>query len=188
MAWAQPTNPPQAKEPVAEIIRLFDQHRVVMLGEIHGSIQLDELLNKLVSTPAFSERVNDIIVEMGNALHQDALDRYIAGGDVPIDKLRSVWQDVVGAPAGISTLPYHGLFATVREINHRLPPEHKLRVLAGDSPIDWDSVGSREDIAPFLSFRDEHYGSVVRYEVLAKRHNALLIMGAGHLQRRESKP
>lgn len=188
LAAAQSTTPPQAKEPVAEIIRLFDQHRVVMLGEIHGSIQFDELLKRLVSTPAFSERVNDIVVEPGNALHQDTLDRYIMGGDVPIERLRAVWQDVVGVPGGISTPPYHGLFATVREINRGLPPGRKIRVLAGDPPIDWERVKSREDIAPFLSFRDEHYGSVVRYEVLAKRRKALLIMGAGHFQRREGKP
>jgi len=188
LAAAQSTTPPQAKEPVAEIIRLFDQHRVVMLGEIHGSIQFDDLLKKLVSTPAFSERVNDIVVEPGNALHQDTLDRYITGGDVPIDTLRTVWQDMVGAPGGASTPPYHGLFATVREINRGLPPGRKLRILAGDPPIDWERVKSREDIAPFLSFRDEHYGSVVRYEVLAKRRKALLIMGAGHFQRREGKP
>jgi hypothetical protein len=188
LAAAQSTTPPQAKEPVAEIIRLFDQHRVVMLGEIHGSVQFDELLKRLVSTPAFSERVNDIVVEPGNALHQDTLDRYITGGDVPIDTLRAVWQDMVGAPGGVATPPYRGLFATVREINRKLPPERKLRVLAGDPPIDWDRVRTREDIAPFLSFRDEHYGSVVRYEVLAKRRKALLIMGAGHFQRHDGKP
>src|SRR5262249_2570363 len=86
---------PAAREPVAEIIRLFDQYRIVMLGEIHGSVQFDNLLKKLVSTAAFSDRVSDIVVEMGNARYQDVLDRYISGGDVPIDKLRHVWEDVV---------------------------------------------------------------------------------------------
>ncbi|MBI1791447.1 MAG: hypothetical protein HYR60_28290 [Acidobacteria bacterium] len=187
VAAAQPANSSQAKEPVAEIIRLFDQHRIVMLGEIHGSIQFDEVLDRLVRAQAFAERVNDIVVEMGNALHQDILDTYTAGGDVPISKLRSVWQDAVGAPGGISAPPYHGLFDTVREVNRKLPPERKLRVLAGDPPINWKGVSSREDIAPFLPFRDEHYASVVRYEVLAKRRKALLIMGAGHFQRRDNK-
>lgn len=188
VAGAQPAKSTLAKEPVAEIIRLFDQYRIVMLGEIHGSIQFDEFLDKLVRTPAFAERVNDIVVEMGNALHQDILDAYIAGGDVPVSKLRSVWQDVVGAPGGIPTQPYHGLFDTVREVNRKLPPERKLRVLAGDPPINWKNVSTREDIAPFLSFRDEHYGSVVRYEVLATRRKGLLIMGAGHFQRHDNKP
>ncbi len=56
-----------------------------------------------------------------------------------------------------------------------------------------DLIGRRVEtrdryIAPFLGFRDEHYASVVRYEVLALRRKALLIMGSGHFQRREGKP
>lgn len=58
----------------------------------------------------------------------------------------------------------------------------------GDPPIDWTRVETRDDIAPFLGFRDEHYASVVRYGVLALRRKALLIMGSGHFQRREGKP
>ncbi len=132
--------------------------------------------------------MNDIVVEMASSLHQPTLDDYVSGAEVPPHKLRSVWQDVVGAPGGIATSPYHGLFAAVREVNRRLQPDRKLRVLAGDPPIDWSRVRSREDIAPFLPFRDEHFASAVRYEVLARRHKALLIMGAGHFQRREGKP
>jgi hypothetical protein len=49
-AMAQTPAAPSAKEPVAEIVRLFGQYRLVMLGEIHGSIQFDELLKRLVDT------------------------------------------------------------------------------------------------------------------------------------------
>ena len=188
IASAQAPVASQAKEAVPEIVRLFDQHRIVMLGEIHGSIQFDQLLKQLANSPAFAERVNDIVVEMGNAVHQAVLDRYINGDDVPTERLAAVWQDAVGTPGGIAAEPYHGLFTAVREINRKLPPERKLRVLAGDPPIDWGQVQTREDIAPFLPFRDEHYASVVRYEVLAKRRKALLVMGAGHFLRRDAKP
>ena len=82
-----------------------------MLGEIHGSIQFDDLLKRLVSAAEFRERVNDVVIEMGNARHQDVLDRYVYGGDVPIDRLQPVWQDVAGAPGGIPTPPHHGLLA-----------------------------------------------------------------------------
>jgi hypothetical protein len=69
-----------------------------------------------------------------------------------------------------------------------LPEDRRLRVLCGGPPIDWTHVETRDDIAPFLGFRDEHYASVVRYDVLALRRKALLIMGSGHFQRREGKP
>jgi len=94
----------------------------------------------------------------------------------------------VGAPGGVAVAPYHGLFATIRSVNQGFPKDRRLRVLCGDPPIDWTGVETRDDIAPFLGFRDEHYASAVRYNVLALRRKALLIMGSGHFQRREGKP
>jgi hypothetical protein len=184
--------PPTAQEPVARvtsaIIKLFDQYRIVMLGEMHESIQEHALLNKLVAAPGFAERVNDIVVEVCNSLYQDTLDRYIAGEDVQAERLRRSWENVVGAPGGVAVAPYHDLYATIRALNQRLPKNRRLRVLCGDPPIDWTRVETRDDIAPFLGFRDEHYASVVRYDVLALRRKALLIMGSGHFQRRDGKP
>ena len=104
---------------------------------------------------------------MGNSLYQDLLDRYIAGENVPMEQLRKTWENQVGAPGGNSTPPYHGLLAAVRDANPKLPKERRIRVLAEDPPIEWEHVESRQDIVPFLLFRDEHFASVVRYQVLA---------------------
>jgi hypothetical protein len=182
-AWCQ-----TPQEPVQAISRLFDRYPIVMLGELHGSIQEHDLLEKLVTSREFANRANDVVIEACNSRYQDVLDRYIEGRDVPIKEVRKAWENTVGAPGGSPTPPYHGVLALIRENNQKLPQSRRLRVLCGDPPIDWDRVQSREDIAPFLSFRDEHYASVVRYEVLAKRRKALLIMGSGHFQRREGKP
>lgn len=188
IAAAQPSAEDPSSAVIAAIIKRFDQHRIVMLGEMHGSIQQHALLNKLVAAPAFAQRVNDIVVEACNSLYQEEMDRYIAGENVPADRLRPAWENVVGAPGGAPVPPYHGLFATVRSVNQGLPKERRLRVLCGDPPIDWTQVETRDDIAPYLPFRDEHYASVVRYQVLAQRRKALLIMGSGHFQRRDGKP
>jgi hypothetical protein len=177
-----------ATEAVSGILAQFNQYRVVMLGEMHESIQEHAFLNKLVSTPDFPAHVNDVVVEVCNSLYQEVMDRYIAGEDVPLDQLRPSWENVVGAPGGVAVAPYHGLFATIRSLNQKLPKARRLRVLCGDPPIDWSRVETRDDIAPFLPFRDEHYAGVVRYSVLALRRKALLIMGSGHFQRREGKP
>jgi len=66
-----------------------------------------------------------------------------------------------------------------------------IPVLLGDPPMDWGQVHSaadREHVGLFLPFRDEFYASVVRYQVLAKRHKALLIMGEGHFRRNAGQP
>jgi hypothetical protein len=176
------------QDPVQAILQQFEQHPIVMFGEIHACVQEHALLIKLVTSPGFAARVNDVVIEMGNSLYQEVLDRYIAGENVPVDQLRKTWENQLGAPGGNPTPPYHGLLVAVRLANQKLPKERRLRVLAGDPPIDWEHVASRQDIAAFLPFRDEHFASVVRYEVLAKRRKALLVMGAGHFQRREGKP
>lgn len=53
---------------------------------------------------------------------------------------------VPGGPGGIPVAPYHGLYATIRSVNQRLPKDRRLRVLCGDPPIDWTRVQTRDDI------------------------------------------
>lgn len=59
----------------------------------------------------------------------------------------------------------------------------KMQVLCGDPYTDWEKVKTREDIEPYLSHRDEWFTQVVKDEVLAKHHRALLIMGSGRFLR-----
>lgn len=132
-------------------------------------------------------RVNDIVVEFGNARYQDAIDRYISGENVPIEQAQMAWRDTVGALGPVSPV-YGDFYAAVRAANLKLPKKRRLRVLLGDPPIDWSDVRSREDIALYLPFRDEFYASVVRYQVLAKARRALLITGEGHVRRAGGRP
>jgi hypothetical protein len=67
----------------------------------------------------------------------------------------------------------------VRRINERLEPAAKLRVLAGDPPIDWSQVNRPEDVDPFRD-RDTSIAAVIRTEVLSRGHNALLLFGIRH--------
>jgi hypothetical protein len=178
---------PTPTDPVKGIIQLFDAYRIVMFGEIHECRQQYELLRQLVATPGFAERVNDIVVEFGNARYQSVVDRYVAGESVPLDQVQRAWRDPVGALGPVSPV-YGEFYAAVRAANLKLPKQRRVRLLLGDPPINWDEVHSREDIAFFLPFRDEYYASVVRHEVLAKKQKALLIMGAGHFRRNAGRP
>jgi hypothetical protein len=176
------------QEAVGAILKLFDSYRIVILGEAHLCIQEHDLFKALVESPDFAGRVNDVVIEPANSLFQPTLDRYISGEPVPPGDLEKVWQNFLGAPGGTPVAPYHGLLALIRARNQALPAEKRVRVLAGDPPINWEVVQSRDDIAPFLGFRDEHFASVVRYEVLAKRRKALIIIGAGHIERHAGQP
>jgi hypothetical protein len=168
------------------IIQAIDSHSIVMFGEAHEYKQEYEFLRTLVSAPEFRAKVDDIVVEFGNSLYQKTVDRYIAGEDLPIDQVQKAWQNTLAV--GPVSPVYPAFYAAVRQANLWRGGKHKLRILLGDPYIDWDKVTSREDVGPYLAHRDEFYASVVKDEVLARHHRALLIEGWGHFRRSAASP
>jgi hypothetical protein len=79
---------------------------------------------------------------------------------------------------------YEQFYRAVREANMKRRGKHRMRLLLGDPYGDWEKINDAEGLGPYLVHRDEWYAQVVKDEVLAKNHRALLIMGAGHFLRR----
>ncbi len=182
LCTAQNNRQPKPQDATAAMIHAFDTHNIVMFGEYHGNKQEHEWLRKLVSTPEFADRVDDIVMEFGNSLYQKSVDRYIAGEDVPFEQVQKAWRNVVGA-IGPPSPVYEWFYRIVRETNLKRRGKHQMRVVLGDPYADWDKIKDREDLGPYLANRDQWYAQVVKDEVLAKNHRALLIMGAGHFLR-----
>ncbi|MEU8333229.1 hypothetical protein [Micromonospora sp. NPDC048839] len=155
------------------ILAAFDRYDVVA-GASPNDIFLD-----LIRNPAFPGKVDVIAVECGNSLYQPLLDRYIAGEDVPLATVRQVWRNTTQPTCGFSAF-YERLFPLVREVNKSLPRAEKLRVLACDPPIDWNTVTSPEGLAPFEE-RDRTIAALMKKEVLAKDRKALMLFGISHL-------
>ena len=168
------------------IMQAFDTHSIVMFGEVHANKQEYEFLRALVSFPQFADKVDDIVVEYGNSLYQKVVDRYIAGEDVPIEEVQKAWRDTMAL--GPVSPVYPSLYEAIRLVNRQHAGKHQLRILLGDPYINWDNVKSREDVGPYLAHRDEFYASVVKDEVLAKHHRALLIEGWPHFARPPAGP
>jgi hypothetical protein len=164
---------------VPAILAAFGKYEVIGMSEGHGMKDVDDFVFSLIRNPAFSEKVNDIVVECGNSLYQPILDRYIAGEDVPFTEVREVWRNTTQQMCGMSGF-FEQFFPLVRAINQKLPPGKRLRVLAGDPPIDWNQVKSAQDIAKF-SDRDVNIASVMEKEVLLKHRKALMLFGEFHL-------
>ena len=173
---------PKPSNAVKAIVKAFDTRKLVALGETHGMQQEADFIALLIRHPEFSIKVNDIVVEFGNALYQDVIDRYLAGKEVAPAELRQVWRNTTQLLVWNSPI-YEKFFADVRALNQTLPASRRLRVLLGDPPIDWNKVQTREEIQSFGGQRDQHYAKVVEDEVLAKGRKALLIAGAGHFTR-----
>lgn len=177
------SNPtPEAATPA--ILAAFDKYQVVAMPEGHRLKDVDDFVLSLIRNPAFPEKVNDIAVECGNSLYQPILDRYIAGEDVPFTEVRKVWRNTtVIMMCGTSGF-FEQLFPLVRAINQKLPAGKRLRVLAGDPPIDWDHVKNSQDAAPFVNNRDVSIASVMEKEILSKHRKALMLFGTMHLLHR----
>ena len=127
---------------------------------------VDDFILSIIRNPAFPEKVNDIAVECGNSLYQPVLDRYIAGEEVPFTEVRKVWRNTTQPMCGMSGF-FEQFFPLVRAINQKLPPGKRLRVLAGDPPIDWDQVKTLQDVKKH-SNRTASIVSVMEEEVLSK--------------------
>ena len=159
---------------------LFATYDVVALGILsYANQDVNRFILGLLRDPAFADHANDIVVECGNALYQPILDRYIEGEDVPLSEVQQVWRNTTQPFCGVTRF-YEELFPLVRRINQARPPNSRLRVLAGDPPVDWARVHSRADLKPFMN-RDGAIASVMEREVLAKHRKALMIFGVRHL-------
>jgi hypothetical protein len=179
-----PIGDPVPIDPYTAFLNAFDRHPLVALSEAHGMKEEAEFVKSLVRHSDFAKKVNVIVLEAGNAIHQKLVDGYVNGEAVSLDELRRVWRDHTCAALGPrDSSNLEEFFATVRDVNRRLPPARRIRVLAGDPPIDWTRVRKKDDVSAWLAQRDTHYAHVVETEVLAKGLNALLIIGGVHLDR-----
>lgn len=189
-AWAiaQEKADPVPLPGVEAIVNAYAEYDIVGLGEVHQLEQYFEFVTQLVQAPAFQEQVQDIVIEFGNALYQPALDRYIAGEEIPLESLQRLWRNHTESPTGPWDAPvYFDLLKTIREVNKALPAEKQFRVVAADPPIDWEAVQTREDFNQYRG-RSLHMGQVVVREVLDKKRKGLLVIGGAHLGRMAFSP
>lgn len=177
--------PPAAPaEPIAAIIDAFRTHDIVAMSDPHGNVQMHAFLLSLVRAPGFADSVNDIVIETASARYQDAIDRFVRGEDVARDVLRQAWEEHTVPNGGLGSQTEEFIRA-VRAVNAGADAAHTLRVIAGDPPIDWDNVVSRDDHRRWIELRDSYPADLIRRQVLDRGRRALVIYGQGHLQRRQ---
>jgi hypothetical protein len=159
----------------------FQSHPLVGLQEWHGLAQELEFYAALVRDPRFAKDVGNIVLETGDAAQQDVVDHYVNGETVPYPELRKVWSDTVGWFPTVTYLGSINLYATIRDVNMKLPPQSRIKVWLGEPPIDWSKVTTKTDWDPFVAQRDSYPAQLIENEILSKGKKALVIYGAGHL-------
>jgi hypothetical protein len=174
---------PSPANPITAVLDAFRTHDIVTLSDPHGNVQVQAFLLSLIRDGRFPLAVNDIVIETASARYQDAIDRFVRGDDVPYDVLRKAWED--HAVANSIGMQAQEMMRAVRTINAALSDGEKLRIIAGDPPIDWDNITSPQDHRHWIELRDSYPADTIRRQVLDRGRHALVIYGQGHLQRRQ---
>jgi hypothetical protein len=162
------------------IFEAFQTHPLVGLGETHRRAQEIDFYTALIRDPRFARDVGNVVVEFGGAAHQDIIDRYVAGEDVPYQELRKVWTDTVGWIGVVPSMGYQLFYYQVREVNLTLPPQDRIHVWLGEPPIDWSQIKTHADWVKVVRLRDSHAAELIERQILGHGKKALVIYGAGH--------
>jgi len=171
-------------EPIAGILEAFKTRHVVGIPDAHRNTAIHAFLLSLIRDPRLPSVANDVVVECGNAFHQDLADRFVRGEDVPYETLRKIWLDTTQAQPGCDTPQPEETLRTVRAVNASLRREQQIRVLLGDPPIRWEEVKTKAGHRKWIGMREIFPAEVVQREVLSKHRTALLVYGVGHLWRK----
>ena len=164
---------------IGEIAKQFDEHPLIMIGELHRWEQLHAFLREMIRNPEFVCRADVVVVEFGNSRLQGLADRYASGGNVTEAELQSLWRET-SVPLTWNSPVYRQFYEAVREINQKHLCAHPVRVVLADPPLDWSKIKTTKDYAPWAD-RDASYADVVEREVLAKHHRAFLLAGQFHV-------
>ena len=188
---AQPTPDadPTWRPAIDLVLSAFDQYPLVAMSEGagHGQLETRDFFAALIHDRRFAPTVRNLVIEFGNARYQAVMDRYVTGGPVTRDELRHVWEDTTQI-TGVWSLPmYEQMLADVRSVNEGLPPAQRIRVIAGDPPIDWSVVTSPAD-EDMNDWRDAHFAHVVEREVRRQGERALILIGGAHISRKVMFP
>jgi hypothetical protein len=169
------------------LLDALQRFQLVALAERHLLQEWHDFATALLFHPALPDGLTDVVVEFGNALHQDTADRYLLElQPVALADLQNLWRFTVGGNVLWDAPVYAQFFRSVRAINQRRPAERRVRVLLGDPPFDHRKVRDKSDLGYVQSMteqRDSHYAGVVQREVLNKKRRALLVAGSAHLLR-----
>jgi hypothetical protein len=176
--WAMaPTEPhPQLEPAAAAIVERLAVRPVVALGEVHWLRQGMDLILALAADPAFRGVADGIVVEFGATVHQELIDRYIAGEPVT-DPIEPVWRDAMGGwGSGVWESPIYRTFYDQMRVLNQSMPDRPLRVWLGDALKAGPATAAWPD-------RDAHLADVVERVAFAEHRRVLLVAGGGHLTR-----
>jgi hypothetical protein len=188
-----PPPPPdlQPVDAVDFVLKKLDEYPMVGLGDQHTCLEFLEFLTRLFKDARLLGKVQDIVIEAGNPLYQEVIDRYVVEGkSVPRSDRKPAWQFAAMGWYEANSPVYEEFLDLIRSVNLMLPKGKRIRVILGDYPLDVHELRSNPDryLHPFIEYketlqdpREISLAATVK-RVLASGHRAIIICGNGNLK------
>ena len=123
----------EGKPPVDYVLEKFENHDIVLLGEMHYIRQQAELYHRLI--PLLAEQgIRIVATEFGRRADQDLIDELISKEwfDVPLAKRISLRQE-----AFWGYMEYQEIYRLIWQHNRSNPPEKHIRCVGMNDPYNW---------------------------------------------------
>ena len=175
---------------IQHISNVLESKKIVFIGERHSTYSLHQLYDALLESEEIQNKIDDVMVEFLSSFHQPILDDYLINlKPMSFEEIAPLWRDVPGIflEDGDNMAAYQ-FIQTARSVNEKLNKENRIRVLGGDSYLDWSKVNSQWDWGTALNRRDRRFLEVLWDEVIDRGHSAIAILGRGHVKRIDPTP
>jgi len=178
-----PPRPAVAIEPIKAILDAFRSHSIVALSEgtTHGDEQSTRFGWRSFAIHGSRHR-HDIVVESGNALYQDVIDRFVRGDEVPYDSLRAGVAEHDTAAHRVGCADLRGVLSSGSGGERGPSPRNGSSACCSGTLQSTGSAFTPGRCSGLwanpLFDRDRYPADLIRREVLAKQRRALVVYGA----------
>ncbi|RVU82861.1 hypothetical protein EOL70_20175 [Leucothrix sargassi] len=169
----------QDQTPEFAILKAFETHSLVAIGDYHWAPSIMEAVTNIVTNPELTQEVQHIVVEFGNARHQDLLDGYLAGDEMSEQQLAQVYRDALYFTAWMPTV-YHDFFKAVRAHNLTADKAKQIKVTLAEKPFYWEQVTDNDVWKRAASTKVDGFISRIS-QAIESHEKTLFIFGAFHL-------
>lgn len=166
------------QDPVEFATAAARRNRIVLLGDVPGLAAPKRIAADVIAEISRTHGLDAVVLEVSSD-HQATIDRYLETEPENISILLA--REGLVPEVGGSTQPYLRIFRRVWELNQRLGPDRRIRILAADIPA-WppDPSLSPAQAVRLYGQRDTHMAEQIE-ALLDRRPRSRLLVFAGGL-------
>lgn len=165
-------------DPVDLIARGARANRMLFLSDIHNSAAVKHLAARAIARVGAESGLDAVVLEVG-ADQQPYIDAFLDRAPEDASVLLS-HPRTIGEP-GAATRAYLDIYHAIWQLNSKLGPDQRIRIIAADLPGWPPSAPSPAETAKQLAAREEHMEKIVRENVLSAIPEARVFFFLGGL-------